>query len=62
MGDTCSINQTINVQMVSARTGDAILNVETGACRTSQETAPAPWVPWRISPTFPTWRTCSCMT
>ncbi len=41
VGDTCSINHTINVQMVSARTGDAILNVETGACRTSQGDSPS---------------------
>lgn len=41
VGDDCSINQPPDVQTVSARTGDAILNVETGACRTSQGDSPS---------------------
>ena len=41
VGDECFIDQPFYVQTVSARTGDAILNVETGACRTSQGDSPS---------------------
>lgn len=35
VGDCGFINQLSNVQTISICTNDAILNVETGACRTS---------------------------